>query len=146
MLLSPLPIDRIETFDVVTFVLGSVKDMREAVQPASVMQKRHPTTSSSTREVESIDAQVELRRNTQGHCLPQSSNYGVQFLSHQIMPRSDEATAFFHAVYSAVCEIPYGKVTTYGHIVALVGTRAWSPFLCRRSLTFFSASIVSNAS
>ncbi|KAK0388130.1 hypothetical protein NLU13_4375 [Sarocladium strictum] len=38
------------------------------------------------------------------------------------MPRSDEAAAFFHAVYSAVCEVPYGKVTTYGHIAALVGT------------------------
>lgn len=39
------------------------------------------------------------------------------------MPRSDEAAAFFHAVYSAVCEVPFGKVTTYGHIAALVGTR-----------------------
>ncbi|KAF5611869.1 MGMT family [Fusarium subglutinans] len=40
------------------------------------------------------------------------------------MPRSDEAQAFFHAVYSAVQEIPHGKVTTYGHIAMLVGTRA----------------------
>jgi methylated-DNA-protein-cysteine methyltransferase-like protein len=39
------------------------------------------------------------------------------------MPRSDEAEAFFYAVYSAVQEIPHGKVTTYGHIAALVGTR-----------------------
>jgi len=39
------------------------------------------------------------------------------------MPRSDEAAAFFHAVYSAVQEIPYGKVTSYGHIAKLVGTR-----------------------
>jgi methylated-DNA-protein-cysteine methyltransferase-like protein len=39
------------------------------------------------------------------------------------MPRSDEAAAFFHAVYSAVQEIPYGKVTSYGHIARLVGTR-----------------------
>ncbi|KPM43455.1 hypothetical protein AK830_g3091 [Neonectria ditissima] len=38
------------------------------------------------------------------------------------MPRSDEATAFFHAVYAAVQEIPRGRVTTYGHIAALVGT------------------------
>ncbi|RYP09680.1 hypothetical protein DL764_001106 [Monosporascus ibericus] len=38
------------------------------------------------------------------------------------MPRSDEAEAFFFAVYSAVREIPYGKVTTYGHIAKLVGT------------------------
>ncbi|KAF7561068.1 hypothetical protein G7046_g3082 [Stylonectria norvegica] len=38
------------------------------------------------------------------------------------MPRSDEAAAFFYAVYSAVQEIPFGKVTTYGQIAALVGT------------------------
>lgn len=39
------------------------------------------------------------------------------------MPRTDEAEAFFYAVYSAVQEIPYGKVTSYGHIAKLVGTR-----------------------
>ncbi|POR32518.1 DNA binding methylated-DNA--cysteine S-methyltransferase [Tolypocladium paradoxum] len=39
------------------------------------------------------------------------------------MPRSDEAQAFFHAVYAAVQEIPYAKVTSYGHIAMLVGTR-----------------------
>jgi methylated-DNA-protein-cysteine methyltransferase-like protein len=39
------------------------------------------------------------------------------------MPRSDEAEAFFWGVYAAVQEIPYGRVTTYGHIAALVGTR-----------------------
>lgn len=39
------------------------------------------------------------------------------------MPRSDEAEAFFYGVYSAIQEIPYGKVTTYGHIAHLVGTR-----------------------
>ncbi|UPK98237.1 hypothetical protein LCI18_009172 [Fusarium solani-melongenae] len=38
------------------------------------------------------------------------------------MTRSDEAAAFFHAVYSAVQEIPHGRVTTYGHIAMLVGT------------------------
>ncbi|KAK4121871.1 DNA binding methylated-DNA--cysteine S-methyltransferase [Parathielavia appendiculata] len=38
------------------------------------------------------------------------------------MPRSDEAQAFFHAVYSAVQEIPPGKVTSYGHIAKLIGT------------------------
>ncbi|KAK8094624.1 hypothetical protein PG997_001309 [Apiospora hydei] len=38
------------------------------------------------------------------------------------MARSDEAAAFFLAVYSAVREIPPGKVTTYGHIAKLVGT------------------------
>lgn len=39
------------------------------------------------------------------------------------MPRSDEAEAFFHAVYNAVQEIPPGKVTSYGHIAQLIGTR-----------------------
>ncbi|KAH9896203.1 6-O-methylguanine DNA methyltransferase [Xylariomycetidae sp. FL2044] len=38
------------------------------------------------------------------------------------MPRSDEAAAFFFAVYRAVQEIPHGKVTTYGHIAKLIGT------------------------
>ncbi|KAM7206450.1 hypothetical protein V8F20_002799 [Naviculisporaceae sp. PSN 640] len=38
------------------------------------------------------------------------------------MARSDEAAAFFHAVYSAVQEIPPGKVTSYGHIAKLIGT------------------------
>jgi len=37
------------------------------------------------------------------------------------MARTDEAEAFFHAVYGAIQEIPYGKVTTYGHIAQLVG-------------------------
>lgn len=41
------------------------------------------------------------------------------------MPRTDEAEAFFHAVYSAIQEIPYGKVTSYGHIAKLVGTREY---------------------
>lgn len=39
------------------------------------------------------------------------------------MPQSEEAAAFFYAVYSAVQEIPPGKVTTYGHIAHLVGQR-----------------------
>ncbi|PBP21491.1 6-O-methylguanine DNA methyltransferase [Diplocarpon rosae] len=38
------------------------------------------------------------------------------------MPRTDEAEAFFDAVYTAVQEIPYGKVTSYGHIARLIGT------------------------
>ncbi|KAF3766587.1 hypothetical protein M406DRAFT_60892 [Cryphonectria parasitica EP155] len=38
------------------------------------------------------------------------------------MARSDEAAAFFHAVYTAIQEIPQGKVTTYGHIARLIGT------------------------
>ncbi|OAQ97916.1 hypothetical protein LLEC1_05337 [Akanthomyces lecanii] len=38
------------------------------------------------------------------------------------MPRTDEAAAFFHAVYSAIAEIPAGRVTSYGHIALLIGT------------------------
>ncbi|KAF7883677.1 uncharacterized protein EAF02_005597 [Botrytis sinoallii] len=38
------------------------------------------------------------------------------------MPRTDEATTFYHSVYSAIQEIPFGKVTTYGHIAWLIGT------------------------
>lgn len=37
------------------------------------------------------------------------------------MPRTDEAASFYHSVYSAIQEIPYGKVTTYGHIARLIG-------------------------
>jgi len=39
------------------------------------------------------------------------------------MARSDEAQAFFYAVYAAVQEVPHGKVTTYGHIALLIGMR-----------------------
>jgi len=38
------------------------------------------------------------------------------------MARTDEAEAFFDAVYSAIQEIPYGKVSTYAHIARLIGT------------------------
>ncbi|KAE8353101.1 6-O-methylguanine DNA methyltransferase [Aspergillus coremiiformis] len=37
------------------------------------------------------------------------------------MPRTDEAEFWFNAVYSAVQEIPSGKVTSYGHIALLLG-------------------------
>lgn len=37
------------------------------------------------------------------------------------MKLSDEAKAFHHAVYSIVSNIPYGKVTSYGHIAYLLG-------------------------
>ena len=39
------------------------------------------------------------------------------------MPRSDEAEWWFSAVYEAVQEIPYGRVTSYGHIARLLGRR-----------------------
>ncbi|KAI9739397.1 MAG: hypothetical protein M1818_005085 [Claussenomyces sp. TS43310] len=37
------------------------------------------------------------------------------------MPRTDEAAAFFYAVYSAIQEVPHGKVTSYGHVAKLIG-------------------------
>lgn len=39
------------------------------------------------------------------------------------MARTDEAAAWFAAVYQAVQEIPHGKVTSYGHIARLLGKR-----------------------
>lgn len=39
------------------------------------------------------------------------------------MARSDEAQWWFNAVYEAVQEIPYGQVTSYGHIARLLGRR-----------------------
>ncbi|KAG4031976.1 hypothetical protein MFRU_008g03260 [Monilinia fructicola] len=38
------------------------------------------------------------------------------------MPPTNETTTFSNTVYRAVQEIPYGKVTTYGHIARLIGT------------------------
>ncbi|KAF2086638.1 MGMT family protein [Saccharata proteae CBS 121410] len=42
-------------------------------------------------------------------------------------PRSEEAWAWFAAVYSAVQEIPPGRVTSYGHVARLLGrlTQTW---------------------
>lgn len=48
------------------------------------------------------------------------------------MPRSDEAAAWFAAVYQAVQEIPHGKVTSYGHIARLLGKREWEEVRHRR--------------
>ena len=48
------------------------------------------------------------------------------------MPRSDEAEAFFAAVYQAVQEIPMSRVTTYGHVAALIGRREYQPIRSRR--------------
>ena len=39
------------------------------------------------------------------------------------MPRTDEAEWWFNAVYDAVQQIPYAKVTSYGHIASLLGQR-----------------------
>jgi methylated-DNA-protein-cysteine methyltransferase related protein len=39
------------------------------------------------------------------------------------MSRTPEAESFFHAVYAAIQEVPPGRVTSYGHIAKLIGTR-----------------------
>ena len=41
------------------------------------------------------------------------------------MARSDEAEWWFNAVYTAVQEIPYGRVTSYGHVATLLGNREY---------------------
>jgi hypothetical protein len=57
--------------------------------------------------------------------VPKVDNLEDAYIHHadSIMARTDEAEAFFHAVYSAIQEIPHGKVTSYGHIARLIGTR-----------------------
>jgi methylated-DNA-protein-cysteine methyltransferase-like protein len=47
------------------------------------------------------------------------------------MPQSEEAAAWFAAVYQAVQEIPHGKVTSYGHIATLIGYRKSSSQTCK---------------
>lgn len=41
------------------------------------------------------------------------------------MPQSEEAAAWFQAVYETVQQIPHGKVTSYGHIALLLDHRKW---------------------
>ena len=55
------------------------------------------------------------------------------------MPRSDEAEWWFNAVYSAVQEVPPGRVTSYAHIARLLGQREFST--CFPSLTLSPRSI-----
>ncbi|KAF2167113.1 hypothetical protein M409DRAFT_66177 [Zasmidium cellare ATCC 36951] len=42
------------------------------------------------------------------------------------MPRSEEAASWYTMVYRAVREIPYGRVTSYGHIALLLGYREYN--------------------
>lgn len=41
------------------------------------------------------------------------------------MPQTEEAAAWFAAVYQAIQEIPHGRVTSYGHIATLIGYRKY---------------------
>lgn len=45
------------------------------------------------------------------------------------MEGRDEANEFFVDVCEAVQQIPYGKVTTYGHIALLIGQRKFEVLL-----------------
>jgi hypothetical protein len=48
--------------------------------------------------------------------------------------RSEEVWLWYTAVFEAIQEIPYGKVTSYGHIARLVGKRErFPPCDCDRS-------------
>lgn len=68
------------------------------------------------------------------------------------MPRTEEAEAWSIAVYTAIQEIPYGKVTSYGHIALLLDQRTTLPPLHisgstssgSRTLITYSASILTN--
>jgi len=51
------------------------------------------------------------------------------------MARSEEAAAWTYAVYNAVREVPYGKVTSYGHIARLLGKRKYSCSSCYHYLS-----------
>lgn len=55
------------------------------------------------------------------------------------MPQTEEAAAWFAAVYEAVQQIPYGKCTSYGHIAALLGhpRRARQVGVCLKHLPGF---------
>jgi O6-methylguanine-DNA--protein-cysteine methyltransferase len=57
-----------------------------------------------------------------------TTTFQLDFIHHstQIMARgerSEEVWAWYEAVYEAIQEIPFGKVTSYGHIARLVGKR-----------------------
>lgn len=39
------------------------------------------------------------------------------------MPPTDSRASFFERVWAVVAEIPFGRVTTYGHIAAHLGAR-----------------------
>lgn len=45
------------------------------------------------------------------------------------MPRSEEAASWYTMVYRAVREIPYGRVTSYGHIALLLGYREYKYYM-----------------
>ncbi|KAJ5931065.1 hypothetical protein N7466_006558 [Penicillium verhagenii] len=63
------------------------------------------------------------------------------------MPRSEEAEWWANAVYSAIQEIPRGKVTSYGHIALLLGEpqRPRQVGVCLKSLPSADSDLHFNA-
>lgn len=49
------------------------------------------------------------------------------------MPRSMEAEMWYSAVYKAIQQVPYGKVTSYGHIATLLGYRKLTQRIFKQS-------------
>lgn len=86
----------------------------------------HPAVPLSTRFINSSEANTAhtaVTTSSSTSATPSFTRRAKADVLTEAMPRSDEAQAFFHAVYSAVQEIPPGKVTSYGHIARLVGER-----------------------
>ena len=42
------------------------------------------------------------------------------------MPRKASTSDFYQRVYGLVCQVPYGRVTTYGHIAKALGVASSS--------------------
>ncbi|KAJ5594683.1 uncharacterized protein N7459_000891 [Penicillium hispanicum] len=64
------------------------------------------------------------------------------------MPRSEEAEWWANAVYAAIQEVPYGKVTSYGHIALLLGEpqRPRQVGVCLKSLPDLESGLHFNSS
>lgn len=87
--------------------------------PLTSLPQTHRVTAKKNLDEAAWQGQNPLTLSSLWICDPRPARLQIS----QTMARSDEAAAFFHAVYSAIQEIPPGKVTSYGHIARLVGTR-----------------------
>ena len=72
-----------------------------------------------------VSREYEAKQASKHHKM---DSHDPSFLSrHELrpimVPRSEEAEWWYNAVYEAVQEIPYGRVTSYGHIAYLLGKR-----------------------
>lgn len=84
----------------------------------------------------SQDSSSQVRPNNEHN---HARDFLVQDLKEENMPQTDEAAQWYGAVYSAVQQVPYGHVTTYGHIALLVGypKRARQVGICLKHLPAF---------